>query len=186
MAINKQKNRKLLGSLLILGFLIISFCFLVSGLGFSNIYYETNPLVIAPGETKNIQLTLSSITPAKAKVSITEGGEIATITDETGEYDVSNSAAVNIRVSIPDNAPEGTQYKVDLIARDVTPTAGGSVVFAGETGAAVYVLVQTPVITASETPQEEGIGTGWIILAVIAVIILIIVIYYIIKKRRNS
>lgn len=171
------------------GIFTIFFCYFVSSIGFSIIYSKNNPLILAPGETKDIQVYAGNSPTEgdmKLKVDLTEGGEIASLTDSDTTYDVKAGGLVpvNIRIRIPSNVAEGTEYTVGLVVRGITP-AGGTVSIAGETGASFTVLVQKPVTPVIETPQEERIGAGWIILGIIVIIAVIIIIYFIIKSRKR-
>lgn len=182
---NKQNKKKLLVSLLVTCVLIINFCYLVSALGLSTLYTDNYPFVIGPGETKNVEVTLSSLEATKAKVNLTSGNEIATIIDKSDEYDVKNSVNINIQIKIPAEVAEGTEYTVKLSAKSITPP-GGMVSTVGETGISFKVLVKTSV-TPEETPAPapEGISLMWWILGIVAVIAVIVVIWFIVKNKED-
>ncbi|MDP3027174.1 MAG: hypothetical protein Q8N63_05675 [Nanoarchaeota archaeon] len=179
---NKQNRKKLLISLLVTCVLIINFCYLVSALGLSTIYTDNYPFEIGPGETKDIEISLSSLEATKAKVNLTSGNEIATIMDESDEYDVENSANINMQIKIPAGVAEGTEYTVRLSAKTITPP-GGMISTVGETGISFKVLVKTS--TPEETPAAEGISLIWWILGIIVVIAIIAIIWFVVKSRKE-
>lgn len=178
--INKKNKGKVLG-LLISVILIVDFCYFVSAFGFSNDYPQGHPFIVAPGETKEMIIYLVSTSTEQAILNLTSGGEIATITDSSNIYNISNAAGVHIRVSVPADVPEGTGYKVSLSAKSITTSSGGMITFGFQTGATAYVLVKKP--TAPVENPASSFNATWIILALIIAVAIIVIIYLIIKNR---
>jgi len=183
---NKQNKKRIFEILLIFGILLINFS-LINAMGFSTAFDDSYPFVIAPGETKDMSVTLSSTDPLKVGVTLTSGSEIATISDTEYDLGVGEMIPVNLKIEIPDNVAEGTKYKISLLARDITP-AGGTVSLAGEVGVSFTVLVQKPA-PVEETPapvEEEGISTIWWVLGIIVIIAIIAIIWFVVKNRKEE
>ncbi len=190
---DKIINKKISLNFFVIGILIITLSF-VSAIGFSS-NDRTSPLQVYPGETRdmNINIFPSSAEEGNrvARVSMEDDAGIATITDSSLDYNliVGQNTHVNMRISIPSNAAIGTEYVVKLKVNDITGTGGGGTVSltTGSSISVYFKVVEKPVApsTPIETPQEEGIGAGWIILGVIVIIAVIIIIYFIIKSRKH-
>lgn len=192
----KNTTKKISLNLLTIGVLIVMLISLVNAIGFSS-NDKSSPIEVYQGEVKDIKMSIFP-SPSEGnrvvRVSMRDNAGIASLTDSSLDYNlvVGQNTPVSIKASIPSNAAIGTEYVIKVEVTDVTPTAGGGTVglSTGSLASIFLKVVEKPVIpaptTPEETPQEEGTGAGWIILAVIVIIILIVVIYYIIKKRRNS
>ncbi len=159
---------------------------LAGGFGIYSDYGTNNPLIVAPGGEASIKIELmngeqiNGTMLAKAELLNSEG--IATLADSNLEYSLPYMVRVpvNIRVSIPATAAEGTRYKLNFRFADITPSAGGGTVSLGTSSTVfVDVLVQKP----AETPEK--ISIGWIILGVIVIIAAIVLIYFIVKSRKQ-
>ncbi len=193
----KSTNKKIILNFLVIGVLAVVMVSLANAIGFSS-NDRSSPLSVYQGDQRDISINLfpASATEGNrvARVTMEDNAGIASITDASLDYNlvVGQNTPVNMKVSIPSSAAIGTEYVIKLKVTDVTETAGGGTVGL-ITGSLISVhlkVVEKPAPpvqpSAPETPQEEGIGAGWIILGVIAVIVLIIAIYYIIKSRKNS
>ena len=78
----------------------------VSAFAVSSAYWKENPIIIYPGETKDIQVILQNMAGTgdiSAKGAIFSGFEIAHITDAEDVYLVplGGKTPVNIQISIP-------------------------------------------------------------------------------------
>ena len=91
----------------------------VSAFAITSFYYEGYPLILNPGETKNIQLLLQNektSNPVTIEAKLAGESDIAELTGKTifslksGEIDV----PVNVRISIPETAKIGDEYAVGM------------------------------------------------------------------------
>ena len=155
---------------------------LVSAFGIASDYYEGKPLVMAPGETKDIVFgKLQNIVSGRdmtMRAKIVGGEEIATLTDDSLDYFVplgTKDTIVNMRVSIPKGAVEG-EYKISVRFSEINPPKEkGTVTLGTSTTDTIKVLVQKP----------EKIGIGWILLVIVLVVVVIVVLYFIIKSKKG-
>lgn len=183
----KKKKIKFVGTLLVAGIFALILCSFASAIGFSTIYSETNPVTAAPGETVEIQVH-TGIAPTdsemKVQVSLTEGGEIAALTDGDGTYDLKPGSLVpvSIRITIPSSAAEGTRYNIGLVVRSVTPSEGGMVSISGETGTSFPVIVKIP--TAETPAPETGSSALWWAITIVVVLAIVVILYLLLKKKK--
>ena len=103
--------------LITIGILIILSINLVFALGVNSPYWQTNPLKMYPGETKEVVFPLvNSVNEptTEATVSLTKGNEIAEIISGD-KYNVNpgeNDKNIVLRITIPENAKIGDDYGV--------------------------------------------------------------------------
>ena len=180
----------------------------VSAFGISSSYWNGNPLMVKPGETKDVVLTL---VPSKDQISIdgvsaslVEGGEIAQIISGN-EYSVSpdtGNTPITIRVTIPSYDPLGKEYKVKLSLVSSSAEGTGTVqlgigydvdfpVVVGEEEEKVQPIAgEQPTPVGVESVNEYG-GQGRtktvnIVLGIIVVIIVLIIIFLIVQLVRKK
>ncbi len=163
---------------------ILSFINLINAfVGISSDYYSGHPLVMAPGETKDIIFgELQNVRGERnitVKVELLKGGEIAKLTDENLEYFVplgEKHVAINMEVSVPWNADENKEYKITVRLSEVNPILeGGMISIDTKTDSTLKVLVKG---------KSKGVGIIWIFFGVIFLIVLVIIILFLIKKRK--
>jgi len=170
-----------LSTLVVLSVLLSSFALAV---GVSSPYWEGNPLKIAPGETKIVNLGLQNMgaeddDDVTLKAELTEGSEIASISKS--EYFVkanTKSTRVLVEVSIPEETSIGSEYKVTVSFRTITP-GGEGVVFGIGFDSDFDVLV------ISESTEPKKTITTSMIIGILAIILIIIAIVMITRKKRN-
>ena len=89
--------------------IIVILSSLASGFGVSSSYWKENPLLMYPGETKDVALLLQNLVGDKdmiINVELVEGKEIATLLDKSNEYKIplgKKDVPINIRIKIPEN-----------------------------------------------------------------------------------
>ena len=168
---------------------------LVSAFGATTPYWDDNPLIMYPGQTKDFALILQNMVGDEDLVleaELVSGAEIATLVDEELEYSVPfgrKDINVNLRVTIPEDAAPGENYNIEVSFKE-TPTdeKGEMVQMAGQ------VITNVPVIVKSESevpPEEETLQpeekekvfpTTAIVL--LLVIIFVILVYILSKKKK--
>ena len=155
-------------------------------------YSQQNPLGLYPGEEKEVIIHIYP-TPEEGTISveaaITQGMDIASITDESNIYSSSlaGEGLVHVKVSVPSTATIGSEYivKSRFVDKNQESTTG-TVGFTIEATNTFKVVVVEKSPVTEETPQAEAEGNlMWWIIGIIVVIIIIAIIWFIIKKKRE-
>jgi hypothetical protein len=152
---------------------------LITAAGVARPYWDDNPLKLAPGESKIVQLTLQNTDPENMTLAAIIGGEIATLDDKSDEYFVPSGEIdkkVNIKVEVPEDAEIGTIYKIIASFQQISSGEGGMIRMAGA------FTVNFPVEVVGEEESEiygepQGIPTSTIIIVVLAIVIIAIITY---------
>jgi len=158
-------------------FLIVILISLVNAFGVSSPYWEGNPLTMAAGETKTVNLNLQNMVgeeDVNVKVEIKEGLEIASLKEDI--YTVKSKTSdtfVPLKIKIPREA-ENTSYKLVAEVRTVTP--------GGEGGA---VMLGTGMTVAFDVLVSGKVESNKFIIIIGACIILAIIIFIIIILRKK-
>lgn len=184
-------NKKILGleCAILIGILIT--LGLVSAFGIGIAYNVDNPLEINPGQSVDVPIRLQGAVSdgnITLVAKIENGSEIAKIMDSSNNYIVDSSkvigAMVNLRVSVPENAPIGTEYIVTINYRDATPKQGGTVGLSLSISNTFKVVVTSPIQEPTPTPVSSGMSTTTIILLIASIIVVIAIIWFLIKKKK--
>jgi len=142
---------------------------LVSAFGIVSDNWKENPLIMQPGESKDISFRLqnSDANDITIKVAVISGSEVVTMTDSSAEYTVpagTADTAVNMSVNIPKNATIGTVYPFTVSFATVTSGAGGVNIGTG--------IEKNFDIVVGEV-KEKGFNY-WLWIAIVAAAIIII------------
>jgi len=182
----KMKNIKIIT----FAILILTLALYVKAAGVSSEYYNGNPLVMAPGETKDIQLELQNGVGSEniyLKGAVTEGNNFAKLIDQDTTYYVplGSKIKVNVRVSLPSDIQPG-EYK--FIASFVTVTPG-------ETSSNVRLGVgidKIVPIRVNAPPRPTGfaalnsLGTNGIAIIVIILTALVFLIMFFVRRPKKK
>ena len=177
----EQINKKICMTTIILIILSISF---ISAFGVSTSYWKGNPLSIAPGDTKTISLRLQNIgndDDITVRAILTDGFEIAST--EEKDYLVKNGTkdtAVPVKISIPSDIAIGTEYRVTVSFKTVTPGGTGGVVL----GTAIDTSFDVLVAEVEVGKAEKG-NLNFIIGMVILLAIIIFILISAFKKKKK-
>ena len=177
----EQINKKICMTTIILIILSISF---ISAFGVSTSYWKGNPLSIAPGDTKTISLRLQNIgtdDDITVRAILADGFEIAST--EEKDYLVRNGTKdteVPVKISIPLDTPLGTEYRVTVSFKTITPGGTGGVVLGTAIDTSFDVLV------AEVEKEEKGVNVVLIVISLILIISIFILIYIFRKKIFNK
>jgi len=188
-----MKNKELKLSF---GFLIFLLLIpLVNAWGVTTYYEDKSPLVMAPGETKDVYLELQNMDGNKdvtLKAEMAQGSEIATFIDPSREYLVPvgrKDIKVNIRVKIPENAPLDNKYNIVVLFKESPKIEEGKMLqIAGAVGTSIPIVIKS----ATENPapavvnvKENKIPINSLLLAVV-IIIIVIIGFIIIFRKKNK
>jgi len=176
----------------------------VLGFGITTPYWDTNPLVMRPGETQEVTLVLQNMIGGEDltfKASIKEGTEFATLIDENNQYIVpfgSDNVPVKLRISIPkETAPLKTMIRITF--SQVQQAKEGQMI---EMSGAITSQIPLEIVSSTPSKNEESgavseeisdtasssslsvilVGVG---VAVLAIIIIIIVVLHFRNKREE-
>lgn len=187
----KKMNRKI--DALIYGiilFLILLLSSFVGAFGVASPVWRGNPLIISPGDTKTVTLTLQNMVgndDVRLRATITNGADIASTEEE--DYLVKAQTAdtrVPIKVSVPADYAVGN-YSITVSFVTVTPSEEGAV-FLGtgiDTTFDVSIRERAP---ASEEPQlapPVKSNMRWYVIGAIILLIIIVVIIIIRKLKKR-
>lgn len=163
----------------------------VAALGVSASYWDNtppNPLVLNPGESKDIQFVIQNFAGSGGDVtmraSIETGADLATISDRSNDYFVpfKESKAVNMRVTAPANASIGDRFKIALlfttVAKDVK---SGQFSFGSAIGQHFDLVITREVIA-----EEKADYTWLLTLLIAAIIIVVLAILYLQRKKKHK
>jgi len=150
-------------------------------------YLNDSTMIMHPGESKDMQLTLQNMVGDKdlrIKAEMTSGSEIASISDSLTEYAVpanTKDTPVNVHIEIPSNETLGTRHALAFTFTELTPESNGGVSMGMALDASFSVLVTqsmenpAPALTAAQT-----------IMLIIAAIVILIVIWWLFEKRKRD
>ncbi len=187
-------KRRLTIKVPVLAILLISIISVISALGVSTPYWNTNPLKLQPGESTIVTLGLQNLVGTEnvsLRANITKGSEIATIIDEDLDYFIplgSEDVTVNIEVKIPQNAEVNKVQDIEVSFLQVSSGEGGGffTVASAFTQRIPVLVVGEPTESAVYGQKPEKLGVNIVTWAILALIILgIIVAAVIIKKKRQ-
>lgn len=171
-----MKTIKLTLSVLIAGIMLIS---LVSAFGVSSPYWDGNPLTMARGETKTINLNLQNMVGSgdvTVKAVLVEGADITSLPKDT--YVVKEGTSdtmVPLEISIPKDANPGEITPIKVEFKTVQDSSKGITMGTGMTVAFNVI--------AGEAVAETN--TSMIVGLILAIIILALIIWMILKKRKK-
>jgi len=155
-------------------------------IGLSGDYHDKNPLIIAPGETKEIVFGRFQNTDDKdvtLKIELREGGNIAALTTENLDSFVIPAGVrdkeLKARISIPEAAPEGYEYKITINYQDTAPLEGSGMIQYKESKTS-----SIPVVVKKLEKAETNLLL-WLILIILIILIIIVIIYLILQKNKQ-
>lgn len=178
-----RKKLGILGLFVMIGLVGV----VLAATGLSSDYHRGAPLKVAPGFSVDVvfgRLQNTGDSDIVYEVELIEGGSIATLTDANLDNFVvpagSTNTPINVKISIPENVAEGTEYEVIIRYKDITPTEGdGMVTITGSSQSVLPVLVS---VEQPEKPIGEGMNWWWIII----IVVLIIVVWIVFRMMKKS
>ncbi len=160
--------------------IIVVLSSLASGFGVSSSYWKENPLLMYPGETKDVALLLQNLVGDKdmiINVELVEGKEIATLLDKSSEYKIplgKKDVPINIRIKIPENTDLDENIKVGVLIKEL-PAENNKMI---QTAAGIKETIPILVKTESEVPKApkdtELSSRQWDLIWIILIIIIVV------------
>ncbi len=157
-----------------------------SGIGVSQVYWEDNPLKMAPGESREIAFTIISDVgdePADIIVEMINNGGVSSIT--SGEsYSVasgSRNTQILMRVSVPSNAEIGTRYDVKFNLKPDNVQTADTVQLGLE------YSIEFPVIVVDESQSSgEDFSYAPIFIIFVSLVVIGFIVFLVLKKKDAS
>jgi hypothetical protein len=157
---------------------------LVAAFGVVTPYWKENPLVMQPGEAKDVQFNLQNMigsTDYNIRVNLMNNSGIAIISDSSTDYLVRAKSAdvyVNMKIKIPANATIGTIYPITLSFATIS---------SGEGGVSLGTSIEKSFeVIVGQKIEKPGIPIYVWIIAAIAAIAVIIIITLLIKSKKKK
>ena len=125
-----MKNKKIdISIIFLIG--IILFSSYVYAFAVSTAYWKENPLIVYPGETKEVYSTLQNIGETEdinIRAEIRQGEDIAELIDSSNIYLVpaNGKTRVNFRVTMPADRQIGEKYNIKLAFTTVANAVKGT------------------------------------------------------------
>ena len=163
-------------SSLILGLMLISF---VSAFGVSSPYWEGNPLHMAKGETKTVNLNLQNMVgegDVDVKAILVQGSEITSLPKEV--YTVKQGTSdtmVPVKISIPKDVSIGETNLVRIEFKTIQDNTKGISMGTG-------MAVSFDVIATQEVKEAD---TTTVIALVVGIMLLAIILWLVLKKKKK-
>ena len=151
--------------------------------GVSTPYWKENPLIMQPGETKEVSLNLQNMVGSEdlnVQVDLLAGQEIAKITDVSTVYPVKIGTAdtyVHMTISVPKNATIGTKYT--LTTSFTTVDSGQSAGVKMGTG-----MEKSFDVIVGEVKEGTPSPISTTAMAIIIALIIIVAIILLAKKKK--
>ncbi len=164
-------------------------------------YWKDRPLIMVPGETKEVPIILQNMVGGKdltLRAEIINGSEIATL--ENQNYPVPfgrNDIKANLKIKIPNNTKVNDKYQLTILFEQVSQDEGKMLQLSTGITASFPVIIsgeeikQKPVeekqpSEISESPKSTAKIFSTIIISIIAmiIIILIFIISLLIKNHK--
>jgi len=140
-------------------FLVLSLIPLASAFGVTSPFWDKRPLVIHPGDEQQLTLVLQNMVGGEDlvfKASVTEGKDLAKITDADLEYSVpfgSSDVPVNLLISIPKDFPHGNDQKVGVSFTQIVTNQEGKMV---QMGGGVKTIIPLQIVPLETSDQATG------------------------------
>ncbi|MBI2148251.1 hypothetical protein HYU23_01085 [Candidatus Woesearchaeota archaeon] len=182
--------------LVILIILVICLLPIVYGFGVTTPYWDTNPLVMAPGQTVEFNLLLQNMIgneDIKARAKVVSGHQFIQITDNITEYFVpfgKSDVKINLKVSVPLNATD-VNYTLGILVETIPPSSSSVV----QLGSGIKQTIPLVILGGSPQPkpldltppakkEEREFNKTYLLVLIIIVLIIIAMLWY--KKRGSS
>ena len=154
-------------------------------------YDNNRPLIIAPGETKYIDFMLQSSpkeNAMKINLQLLDDNGIASLVDKISEYDVPSGGEIKskIKVSIPSNAVNGTEYSIVLLAKDMILSEEAGMI---AISSLLSISFRVKVIKHEADINQEKINLNFFMLLgilIVAVLFVFVIAIYKIFRRKSS
>lgn len=179
--------------------IIITFCmFLILSIsvfafGVSTPFFDDSSLILNPGESRNVVLTIQNMAGAtqdiQVQAEIINGNEIAEITDEETIYNVpagSDNVPTNLEITMPEDANPGDTSTVTVEFKTINQEESGMVTLGLGAKISFDVITSEAIIQTEEEIQETKPKTQSITFLIIGIIIIVLILLLIKTFTKKS
>jgi hypothetical protein len=166
-----MKKTILFASSILLALVMIS---TIAAFGVSSPYWDGNPLTMARGETKTVNLNLQNMVGEKdvnVKAELKQGSNITSLSEETFTVKAGTSnTMVPLKITMPKDAAPGEVKKVSIEFKTLSDAEG----IAMGTGMSVYF----DVIANEEIKKDNTL------IIIGAIIVVLAIIIFVLKRKK--
>src|SRR3989344_4796440 len=159
--------------------------------GVTSFYYDKNPLIVNPGETKEISFGLQNHggdADATVKVELADGFNIAEFTDENLEYFIEldgDDVSVPLTIKIPEDAQPGQEWSVGAsFSIKYRPRSWGALQISSTYFKDFKVIVKSEVPTTQATKTIIPSSPLVNLIVLIVVLVLLILLMKAFSKKK--
>lgn len=183
----KMKILKILMGLIILIFI----SFNANAFGVAAPFAGDNPVVVLPGETKELDFLIQNGAGAteavNTKVDVISGSEIVEIDKREYNVPINGEVVAKIRVKVPEYASESDKWSVILQFKTTNPGKSGVVGVGYGVTTQFNVVTKEPITVETESGKiVEGANYTNFLFSIIFVVIVVIIIYLIEKRGKGK
>jgi preprotein translocase subunit SecF len=185
MADNSGMMKDRICYLILVGALLVLSSAVVSAFGIVSRYDSaTMPLEMYPGQSVDTYFKIQNSESSEITIesSLQMGSEIAKMTSGTTyKIPANDQREVNLRVTVPRDAPIGSEY----IVKGVFNQIGGDAKSEGMLQFVINVKKDFKVVVVPK-PEGEGMSTVMIVLLVLSIVIVLVIIWLVLKGRKQK
>ena len=173
-----MKNKILMASALII---LVGLISSISAFGVSSPYWNNNPLTMARGETKTVDLTLQNMVgdeKVNVMAEIISGEEILSLNKDAFVVESGTSEVIPVKITLSEEITPGTSTGVAIEFKTFNPDSEGGVALG--TG----MVISFNVVAGEEV--DETNSTWKIIGIVLGLIVLIMIIRTLLPKKKKK
>ena len=180
--------------LLIIALLSIS----VGAFGISSSWYDGHPLILEPGETKDIHVTIQNggarAEEVLASVELnSHRNDLVRLLDADNNYLIpaGGEARVNIRVTVPEDIDIGYTFAIDVSVRS-SPRGREGVSLGSAVGSSIPVIIkyheipEEPILTTEDVKETQRDYNLLSIIGVLIIIAIVIFIFYELYYKQSG
>ncbi|MEM3075125.1 MAG: hypothetical protein QXX55_00690 [Candidatus Pacearchaeota archaeon] len=166
---------------------------LISAAGVATPYWRENPLRLAPGESTIITLSLQNMVGGediRFKIDLSSTSNVVSLVDQKSEYFVpfgENNVPVKLKINLPENAPIGEIYSVQISFQQISSGEGGMIKIASGISTEIPILVvEKNQSVLREIGEQKTTGNNKVIILIVIIVILVAVLFFIKNKKYKK
>ena len=169
-------------------FLLVILMIKVNAFGVSSPYWDDNPLLLYPGDNKNVTMVLQNMVgeyDITVIGELTGGKEIARITDESTTYKVPigrSNIPVNLEIRVPENAKSGSEWAIGVSFKTVSENTGGLALGTGVVKGFKVKVIEQPAVSSQASKQNLNFQP---IYGLVLGIVILLVLFFIWRKYHK-
>ncbi len=181
------KNKKIKMIILWI-FLLVILAFDADAFGVSSPYWDENPLIVNPGDTKEFQMILQNMVGGEditAEAKVNSGKDILSIADQNTIYKVpfgGNNIPVNLKVSVPENAKPGQEFQVGVSFKTVADNSGGVAIGTAVDKGFKVKIAEKPRVTSQSSKTNFNVQP---LFGFIIGIAILIILFFILRRYHK-